>query len=548
MTASPAQALASEPYLVPRVLDALLREGYLGAGSVTRLPDVDDGLWLDVGRAFVPVEPGQFLADWTVRRPLVAVRDSGLRVMQGLDDVLDRFTPPDDADPDERTGYAAFVDECREAAEAIELGDRHRADILAQLDARYGPAPVGIAGSLYYDSLAAHLDHPVYPTARCRHGIAGDDLLRYAPEFAPEFDLRWVGVPAQDAVRRGHLPPWWPTPQQLDLPAGFVPFPVHPLTWHAVELPGAVPVEAPHLRVTPTLSMRTVALADGVHLKMPLPTSTLGARNRRSIKPGTLTDGEVVQRLLARVVRDEPSLAGRVLLADEATWGHAGHEHLGYLVRRFPSGLQRARVVTVAALLATAPDGRPVIQALADDFFAGDVVALFEAYLRLLFGLHVTLWLRHGIALESHQQNTSLVLERGQPIRLLYKDNDGARIDPARLGHVPPVADRRIIVSDPRELSDLFTTITVHLCAGALAVGLAAQGIAPLDDLLALVRRCMSEAGGAPLHELVLDAERLPVKAMVIAGTLRSKARTGASDINKYYGPTGPNYLIPRRT
>ena len=33
MTAPPAQAQAqaSDPYLVPRVLDALLREGYLGA-------------------------------------------------------------------------------------------------------------------------------------------------------------------------------------------------------------------------------------------------------------------------------------------------------------------------------------------------------------------------------------------------------------------------------------------------------------------------------------------------------------------------------------
>jgi siderophore synthetase component len=325
---------------------------------------------------------------------------------------------------------------------------------------------------------------------------------------------------------------------------------VHPLTWDAIELPGAVPVEAPLTRVTPTLSMRTVALVDhpGVHVKMPLPTSTLGARNRRCIRPGTLADGEIVQQLLRDIVRGDPELDGRLLLADEATWGHAENEHLGYLVRRYPAGLENARVVTVAALLATGPDGRPVIAALADEFFAGNVLALFEAYLRVLFTVHVTLWLRYGIALESHQQNTSLVLQPGQPIRLLGKDNDGARIDPARLGHIPPVTDERMIVSDPRELRDLFTTITVHLGAGALAFGLAEHGIAPLDDLLALVRRCIGDAGGAPVHVLLLDADRLPVKSMVIAGTLRSKARTGASDINKYYGTTGPNYLLPRRT
>jgi hypothetical protein len=30
---------------------------------------------------------------------------------------------------------------------------------------------------------------------------------------------------------------------------------------------------------------------------------------------------------------------------------------------------------------------------------------------------------------------------------------------------------------------------------------------------------------------------------MLTAGTLMTKARSGASDINKFYGTTGPNYL-----
>jgi hypothetical protein len=112
-----------------------------------------------------------------------------------------------------------------------------------------------------------------------------------------------------------------------------------------------------------------------------------------------------------------------------------------------------------------------------------------------------------------------------------------------------------MIVRDPRELSDVFTTITVHLSAGALAFGLAERGLAPLDDLLALIRRCINEAvdelaaepDAALLCARVLNAERLPVKSMVMAGTLRAKARLGATDINKYYGTTGPNYLLLRR-
>jgi hypothetical protein len=34
---------------------------------------------------------------------------------------------------------------------------------------------------------------------------------------------------------------------------------------------------------------------------------------------------------------------------------------------------------------------------------------------------------------------------------------------------------------------------------------------------------------------------------MLTAGTLTGKDRTGASDINKFYGPPGPNYLRDAR-
>jgi siderophore synthetase component len=190
-----------------------------------------------------------------------------------------------------------------------------------------------------------------------------------------------------------------------------------------------------------------------------------------------------------------------------------------------------------------------------------EVGADLGEYLALLFGWHVTLWLRYGVVLESHQQNVSLVLDGG-PLRLLYKDNDGPRIDHARLaaalGPDAPrpadFADRRILAAGPEELADVFTTITVHLCAGALAFGLASRGLVDRDAVLALLRNRLEAAlaghPGAPaadtLRRRVLDADRLPVKTMVTAGTLLPKHRTGAADVNKHYGTTGPNYLLPR--
>jgi hypothetical protein len=151
-------------------------------------------------------------------------------------------------------------------------------------------------------------------------------------------------------------------------------------------------------------------------------------------------------------------------------------------------------------------------------------------------------------------------------VRLLVKDLDGALIHLPRLtealGAAAPddaaFADPRLLTRSDDALADVFITITVHLCAGALAFGLARRGVAPLDDLLALVRRELTAAidrhaawpAAAVLRTRVLEADRLTGKSMVTAGTLVAKSRTGAGDINKFYGTHGPNYLkdVPMRS
>lgn len=101
---------------------------------------------------------------------------------------------------------------------------------------------------------------------------------------------------------------------------------MHPLTVDQLpDLPGAVLSETPYLEVVPTLSMRTVAVLrdPSVHLKLPLATSTLGQRNRRTIKPGTLTDGAAGESLLRAVLEREPRFAERILHADEQSYAQA---------------------------------------------------------------------------------------------------------------------------------------------------------------------------------------------------------------------------------
>jgi siderophore synthetase component len=590
----------AERELAARVIDTLLREDYAGLSRRLRLRDGTPVLDLPAEHGAGPVLPLErdgFLADFRIPRLPAASRPP--LTLDDVDSALRAISDPLDGE-----GVTAFAAECRQALAAFLLRERHQAGIHGRLARLWRAAPDALSGGsglLGYEALAATMSHPAYPTSASRLGFSEDDSLRYAPEYLPEFALRWVAIPRSRLVTAGphdHRPTGWPTARAVGLQESVdethALVPVHPVTARrelgralaecgltGSGLAGAVIAPGASLRVTPTLSTRTVAVTSQPrsHLKLPLPTSTLGLLNRRSIKPGTLADGALVCGLLSAAARGD-ALLGGLLLADESSYAHAAHPYLGYLLRRLPSGLERCRIVPVAALLAPSPDSatpnttapnttapnttaRPlVIEELADWAWGGDLAGLLDAYLGVLFDVHVRLFVRYGIAIEAHQQNAALVL--GPPggaagLRLLVKDFDGALVHLPRLvsalgSHAPAesaFADPRLVTDSDDALADVFITIIVHLCAGALAFGLADRGVAYLPDLLDLVRRKLTAAldrhadwpAASVLRARVLDADRLPGKSMVTAGTLVAKARTGAGDINKFYGTTGPNYL-----
>jgi len=533
-----------EQVLATAVIDTLLRENYGGLGGHVR---PGPALALPDGR-LLPLRTDGFLADYRLG-PGAAV------TLADVDGVVTALSDPRDA-----AGVAAFRTECREALTGMRLmGSR--------------PIAAGCHDSaIRFEALAARLPHPAYPTWASRAGWSEADALRYAPEFMPVFSLCWAAVPAGAVVRGGAgammpggggaVPRWWPDMAGVGLPGTLARthalFPVHPLTVPALTVPGIVMAPRAWLRVRPTLSTRTVAVSDREHLKLPLTASTLGLRNRRAIPPATLADGALVHRVVRMAGVADPWLGAHLLLADDTSYAHAGHPYLGYLLRRLPSAA--GPVVPVAALLAPTGDGRLVI----DDLAGPDAAAWFRSYLDVLFGVAVRLFVRFGVALESHQQNLSVVTGPGGP-RLLMKDFDGTLINYARLaeafGAGTPLPseflDQRLLTDSDSALADVFITITVHLCAGAIAFGLARRRRLPLEAALRLVRHSLTaaldacaldprgvpDAAAALLRARVLDADRLPGKAMVTAGTLVDKARTGARDINKFYGTSGPNYL-----
>lgn len=589
---------AHADYICQRVVDALLREDVRECVSRAQWvageampfasqlsPALRDGQWLVVahlgeGRLWLPVQRCRFMQEWRLRAlVLIWEHGHGLERLQHLPAILARFQYGLQAEAARQ--FDDFAAECLAAIEhrkTCEDARRHYA--------RTWQGEAGAVHSLdrldwstrmlYYDRWASFQDHPFYPTARAKLGFAAADLAHYAPEFQPAFRLRWLAVP--QAIYAGDKAPtaWWPDFADVGLdPAlrkSHTLLPVHPFMWDCLDGYVAesglrdriVPAPRDHLEVSPTLSVRTVvpAVAPHWHLKLPLPIRTLGARNIRTIKPSTIHDGQAMQEILADIAVRESAIGDRLLLTDERLGAHVAHQaFLGFILRRYPDGLENSHLVPVAALPAAAPDGRLVMESLAARFFAGRVLDLFDAYLDLTLRLHLLLWIRYGIALESNQQNSVLVLSDGEPrLRLLLKDNDAGRICGSMLvascpdwaQRVERLQDRRIVVEDALPLAQMFSTITLQLNVAVLVESLAEAGHGGREALYARVRDKLEgvlaalEVQGEDTslaRWILLEDERLYIKYLLRAASLESKETTGAADVNKFYGKSAPNFL-----
>ena len=316
--------------------------------------------------------------------------------------------------------------------------------------------------------------HPFHPNCRSRPGFSVAEQLAYGPEHRPVVALGSVPVRAEECVLTGA----WPGELR---DAGRLLIPVHP--WqaaHVLKRAGDAPVDA-----HPLMSLRTLALAGGTHVK-----TALSARLTSSVRDISVysiglsaalsafgetlaarSDGLLhVTRTLGAATADSPDLAA-VLRESPQTYAdtEAGE-----------------RVLPVATLATT---GLPRSPAWLAEFTRLALVVC----LRLL---------ESGVALEAHGQNLLVVLDRtGAPIRLVYRDLADIRVSPERLArHGIPVPELsgRIVTDDETTLRrKLFGSLVAGALAGTAGSGTALRAalatVVPklerTPDLLALLRQ-----------------------------------------------------------
>lgn len=489
----------------------------------------------------------------------------------------------------QNSGYAAWLDEVisDETVEAQQLLSAYKAEAAAAIVQGELCAQAFISQTAallksphtmswgermrHADQLASFLDHPYYPTARAKVGLSEADLRRYSPEFCQPFCLRWLAV-AKATLTLTSLeakPSWWPEFTHVGLAAdlnnNYALIPIHPLTLDSFDgLPqGVIVAPKAWLSVYPTLSVRTVQLAEypAEHLKVPLSIRTLGQKNIRLIKASTLYDGQWFAEVLSALSVRDPLLLDKYRHVDEQYCGHVAEEkQLAFLLRRYPAPRAGEILLPVAALGSRLPDGRLYLISLLELQNISDVSAWWQAYCQLLVDVHLTLWLRYGIALESNQQNSIVSLTPNQPLSLLMKDNDAARILPERFATACPdlaervlqLQDPRILVASDEALAQMFITITLQLCLASVLESLAEAKIIDRQAGYHILRMAIDttltglELEGVATQvarDALFSAAKQPVKYLLQSGSLLDKKISGAADINKFYGQSGPNFL-----
>lgn len=588
---------ADQQYITQRVIDTCLRENVRNIShsgelvSDTKMekvlidwPYVKPKHWLSISHLgdfilYLPVEKNKFIQPWKVAVPawLVVEKNNvfdshiGLHYRDWLTLLSENLTE------EQQSYYHTYSKECDCAVEHKAIAqqiftaqqDKLNQDIFAQPDSWQQLSLT--------EQLGAHLDHPLYPTARAKFGLDEQSIQAYCPEAMVEFSLNWLAVPkAIYTSTMAMQPKEWPTFEQVGLITSLAEthqlVPVHPLTFkqylvtalkdwpHKTEIHYA---QLSYLKVRPTLSVRTMLLVDqpNTHIKLPLPMSTLGSKNIRTIKASTITDGFVFQEILQYLAKNDKQLTGHYLHSNEQQGGHVGQRpDLAWLHREYPEEVSSCSPVCVATFMAENPDGTLVIEQLAKHYYQGDIVALLSDYFTLLLKVHLRLWLVYGITLEANQQNCLVLFKANKSLQLLFRDNDSGRIYSERLLATCPILkqqlaafiDKRIFVEDESALLQMFTTINLQLNITCLINDLATRKLADektlYNSLSKIVKKELSslaaqgiETSYAEKH--LLSAPLHYAKYLLSAGSLLSKKDSGAASINKFYGLSAINPL-----
>tara|TARA_R110000868_G_scaffold144960_1_gene364460 strand:- start:3650 stop:5542 length:1893 start_codon:yes stop_codon:yes gene_type:complete len=313
--------------------------------------------------------------------------------------------------------------------------------------------------------------HPIHPCSKTKYGFSMQDTLAYSPEFGPTVNISVAaihknisGLSLSKSIEQQRYCPWFASvfPDEynawedalkslgLDV-SEYLPIPVHP--WQEKEIIHAkfqahinkqwlCFFDGVHIKASPTLSFRTLKPVGNVNAPyIKLPVAIQATSVFRTLSPCSVKNASIASDVLHDIFVTEnnfdncldmlPEVAG-VYLEDGSG---DGASHLGVIFRESANNktaLDESCVVVASLFEASPFTNKPVLieqMMMAGVINVNGAKAYFNKYATQVINSYLTLYLRYGVALEGHQQNTLAVFKSGEIQRFVARDFDGIDID-----------------------------------------------------------------------------------------------------------------------
>ncbi|MDN7180262.1 IucA/IucC family siderophore biosynthesis protein [Caballeronia sp. SEWSISQ10-4 2] len=474
-----------------RIVRCLFAEKIISKDALAYAPE-GRGAWLPLWSRhallfFADLEAAP--ADTFINRGAITLIESdGTRmVVESPDQMIDLLRPGFDFEPADED-VAGLKSDVANSIGNDALARIYReawdANLRARIDAAGAPGLVDYLrkhmsvrdAAVLLDQWGALEGHPFYPTWKSKPDLSATEVAELSPEFNATVGVRIASLRADMAYveRMPHVdsyhdwfaaqfPQLWVRwkdglmARQLDERA-WLPLPIH--AWHlehfvrkeyAAEIEeGVLILDGPDVETWPTMSFRTMMpRLPGPVPFIKLPVALWLTSEQRSLQAKSIHMGPRVSTVIKRILADENGFDQTLEIFPEEVAFHYKHavrqedrpgRHLSVAYRASKDAFERTDglfPITVAALLTRSPaSGRSLMTELigCDGAPAGAVAveAWFRQYARVVTYPVISIYLLYGIALEAHQQNTSVLFAAdGTPARVLIRDfGDGRTYAP----------------------------------------------------------------------------------------------------------------------
>ena len=495
----PSALEASNRNALRRLIRCLFAEGIIDADRLVFMPESRAAwlpLWSQHALLFFSDIEAAPARTFINRGALTLVESNGMRrEIEHPDQLIDSLRSSFDFTPSDE-GVAGLKADIANSIENDALARRYRGAWNAALRARIEAADVGgfvryLHRQMTVRDSAVLLDqwgslegHPFYPTWKSKPDLSAEQVAALSPEFNAKVSVRIAAlrkdmayvetmphVQSVHAWFAANFPQVWSHWRASLNASGFneadwLPLPIH--AWHLEHFvsreygaqieAGVLILDGPDIETWPTMSFRTMMpRLPGPSPFIKLPVALWLTSEQRSLQAKSIHMGPRISTVIQRILADEQGFNGTLEIFPEELAFHYRHavqqedrpgRHLSVAFRASKEAFERADgllPVTVAALLTNAPtDGRPLVAELIEmhgrqPATQAEVETWFREYARVVTYPVIGIYLLYGIALEAHQQNTSVLIgAEGRPQRLLMRDfGDGRTYAPllAQRGH-----------------------------------------------------------------------------------------------------------------